>query len=95
MVPRAHLGSIPVGRDNSIDEPQWRGCGSMARTTFPMSGRERFPFAAWLLVAFGALTWVFHFVSRGSLLGLVRTPHRGAPLHPRKLSSSKLSPTKP
>ena len=24
MVPRAHLGSIPVGRDNSIDEPHWR-----------------------------------------------------------------------
>ena len=23
MVPRAHLGSIPVGRDNSIDEPHW------------------------------------------------------------------------
>src|SRR5262245_18008072 len=24
MVPRAHVGSIPVGRDNSIDEPHWR-----------------------------------------------------------------------
>ena len=24
MVPRAHFGSIPVGRDNSIDEPHWR-----------------------------------------------------------------------
>ena len=24
MVPRAHLGSIPVGRDNSINEPHWR-----------------------------------------------------------------------
>ena len=24
MVPRAHLGSIPVGHDNSIDEPHWR-----------------------------------------------------------------------
>ena len=24
MVPRAHVGSIPIGRDNSIDEPHWR-----------------------------------------------------------------------
>ena len=24
MIPRAHVGSIPVGRDNSIDEPHWR-----------------------------------------------------------------------
>ena len=40
MVPRAHFGSIPVGRDNSIDEPHCVGCGSMARITFPMSGRR-------------------------------------------------------
>ena len=40
MVPRAHFGSIPVGRDNSIDEPHWRWMRSMARITFPMSGRR-------------------------------------------------------
>ncbi len=43
MVPRAHLGSIPVGRDNSIDEPHWRWMrehGTHPRSRCP--GAERF-----------------------------------------------------
>ena len=41
MVPRAHLGPIPIGRvEISIDEPHVVGCASMARSTFPMSERR-------------------------------------------------------
>ena len=40
-VPRAHFGPIPIGRvEISIDEPQFAGCASMARSTFPTSARR-------------------------------------------------------
>ena len=41
MVSRAHFGPIPIDRGEiSIDEPQFAGCASMARSTFPMSARR-------------------------------------------------------
>ncbi len=42
MVPRAHFGSIPVGRVESVSMSYITvGCASMVRTTFPMSARRR------------------------------------------------------
>ena len=41
MVPRAHFGPIPIGRvEISIDEPQFRGYGRMARSIFRTFARR-------------------------------------------------------
>ncbi len=98
MVPRAHFGSIPVGRDNSIDEPLWRWMREhgthhvpdvRAQNDFFLSSRGL------AFAAFGALTWVFHFVSEESLLEpCTHAAQRCVPSLQRRSNYSKPSPTR-
>ena len=83
MVPRAHFGSIPIGRvEISIDEPQFRWMrehgtlhipDARAQNDFPMVGSVSGwrTFLAAPLRQQGELHWITG-----------RTSHRGAPLHP-------------
>ena len=69
MVPRAHFGPIPIGRaEISIDEPQFAGCASMARSTFPIvRAQNDFPMMG-SARRLAHRSWPFPFVSRENSL---------------------------
>ena len=96
MVPRAHFGSIPVGRVNGIDEPHWRWMREHGTLHVPDARAQNDFFLSWAsFAAFDALTWLFHFVSRGNLLEpCTHVAPRCVPSLRRRSSCSKPSPTR-
>ena len=68
MVPRAHFGPVPIGRDEiSIDDHSIAGYASMARSTFRMSARRTI-FQRSVSSAGPAPSCLLLFVSRGKSL---------------------------
>ena len=68
-VSRAHFGPIPYGRvEISIDEPQFAGCASTARSTFPTSVRRTI-FRRWVRSATARTFLVVPLRQQGELIG--------------------------
>ena len=96
MVPRAHFGSIPIGRvEISIDEPQHSVDARAWRAPHSRRPRaERFPNAGFYRRR-GAPSWAFPFVNRGNSLDYwPRVASKCAPSPRRRSSCSKPSPTR-
>ena len=82
IVPRAHFGSMPIGRvEISIDAPQFRWIREHGTLHIPdVRAQNDFPT---LGSAAGTRTFlIVPLRQKGELIGTCRTSHRGAALHP-------------
>ena len=85
MVPRAHFGSIPIGRaEISIDEPQFRWISEHGTLHIPdVRAQNDFP----MLGSVGAFApfWPFPFVSKGNSLALIARRTEVRPFTPAQI----------